>query len=72
MTSYILEKYKYCSSEPLFTMETEHTCSLVRKVLGERGGGVLRMGNTCTPVADSCRCMAKLTQYCKEISLQLK
>jgi len=39
MTSYILEKYKYCSSEPLFTMETEHTCSLVIKVLGERGGG---------------------------------
>ena len=30
------------------------------------------MGNTCTPVADSCRCMAKPIQYCKVISLQLK
>ena len=23
------------------------------------------MGNTCIPVADSCRCMAKPIQYCK-------
>ena len=30
------------------------------------------MGNTCTPVADSCQCMAKPIQYCKVISLQLK
>ena len=30
------------------------------------------MGNTCTPVADSCQCMAKPLQYCKVISLQLK
>ena len=35
-----------------------------------RGG--FRMGNTCTPVADSCWCMAKPIQYCKVISLQLK
>ena len=34
----------------------------------ERG---FRMGNTCTPVVDSCQCMAKPLQYCKEISLQL-
>ena len=38
---------------------------------GEGSGG-FRMGNTCTPVADSCQCMAKPTQYCKVISLQLK
>ena len=31
-----------------------------------------RMGNTCTPMADSCQCMAKPIQYCKVISLQLK
>ena len=31
---------------------------------GEVGGG-FRMGNTCTPVADSCQCMAKPIQYCK-------
>ena len=37
----------------------------------EMGEG-FRMGNTCTPVADSCQCMAKPLQYCKVISLQLK
>ena len=37
---------------------------------GEEGGG-FRMGNTCTPVADPCQCMAKPIQYCKVISLQL-
>ena len=36
------------------------------------GGGVFRMGDTGTPVADSCQCMAKPLQYCKVISLQLK
>ena len=36
---------------------------------GERG---VRMGNTCTPMADSCQCMANPPQYCKVISLQLK
>ena len=30
-------------------------------------GGGFRMGNMCTPVADSCQCMAKPTQYCKVI-----
>ena len=29
-------------------------------------------GNTCIPVADSCWCMAKPSQYCKVIILQLK
>ena len=31
---------------------------------GEVGGG-FRTGNTCTPVVDSCQCMAKRIQYCK-------
>ena len=39
---------------------------------GREGEGGFRMGNTCTPVADSCQCMAKPIQYCKVISLQLK
>ena len=39
---------------------------------GEGCGKGFRMGNTCTLVADSCRCMAKPVQYCKVISLQLK
>ena len=38
------------------------------KKVGER----FRMGDTCTPMADSCQCMAKPLQYCKVISLQLK
>ena len=29
-----------------------------------------RMGNTCTPMVDSCQSMAKPIQYCKVISLQ--
>ena len=39
---------------------------------GGRWEGRLRMRNTCTPMADSCQCMAKPLQYCKVISLQLK
>ena len=35
-------------------------------------GGGFRMANTCTPVADSCQCMAKPLQYCNVIRLQLK
>ena len=38
---------------------------------GEGGGRGFRMGNTCTPMADSCECMAKPPRYCKVISLQL-
>ena len=38
---------------------------------GREEGGGFRMGNTCIPVADSCRCMAKPIQYCKVINLQL-
>ena len=30
---------------------------------GEEVGGGFRMGNMCTPVADSCWCMAKPIQY---------
>ena len=28
---------------------------------GREVGGGFRMGDTCTPMADSCRCMAKTT-----------
>ena len=37
---------------------------------GEGGGKGVR--DACTPMADSCQCMAKPIQYCKVISLQLK
>ena len=29
--------------------------------MGREEGGVFRMGDTCTPMADSCQCMAKTT-----------
>ena len=38
---------------------------------GEGGGRGFRMGNTCTPVVDSCWSMAKPIQYCKVINFQL-
>ena len=39
---------------------------------GEGGGGQFRMRNMCTPMVDSCQCMAKPLQYYKVINLQLK
>ena len=33
--------------------------------MGREVGGGFKIGNMCTPVADSCLCMAKLIQYCK-------
>ena len=41
-----------------------------RDGMGREEGGGFRMGNTCTPVVDSCWCMAKPIQYCKVIMLQ--
>ena len=38
----------------------------------EGGGSVVQDGDTCTPMADSCQCMAKPLQYCKVSGLQLK
>ena len=43
-----------------------------RDGMGREEGGGLRIGDTCTTVADSCQCMAKPIQYFKVISLQLK
>ena len=36
-----------------------------RDGMGREEGGGFRMGNTCTPVADSFRYLAKPIQYCK-------
>ena len=36
-----------------------------RKRIEKREGGGFRMGNTCIPVVDSFRYLAKLIQYCK-------
>ena len=36
-----------------------------RDDMGREVGGGFRVGNSCTPVADSCQCMAKPIQYWK-------
>ena len=40
--------------------------------MGKEVGGGFRMGDTCSPMADLCQCIAKTTTYCKVISLQIK
>ena len=37
------------------------TGMILRDRMGRELGGGFRMGNTCTPMADSCQCMAKTT-----------
>ena len=36
-----------------------------RDVMGREVGGGFMFGNVCTPMVDSCQCMAKPIQYCK-------
>ena len=36
-----------------------------RDGMGREVGGGFRMGDTYTPMVDSCQCMAKQIQYCK-------
>ena len=40
--------------------------------MGRVVGGEFRVGNSCTPVVDSCQCMAKPIQYCKVKKLNFK
>ena len=57
------------------TVESEVKIDLIisqRDGMGREVGRGFRIGNMCTPVVDSCRCMSKPIQYCKVISLQLK
>ena len=37
----------------------------MRDVMGREVGGGFMFENACTPVVDSCQCMAKPIQYCK-------
>ena len=39
--------------------------TIQRDGMGREEGGGFRMGNTCIPVVDSFRYVAKLIQYCK-------
>ena len=41
------------------------TGMIQRDDMGWEEGGGFRIGNSCTPVANSCQCMAKPIQYCK-------
>ena len=43
-----------------------------RDGMGRVVGGGFRMGNTYTPMADSCQCMAKPIQYYKVKKKKLK
>ena len=43
-----------------------------RDDMGWEVGEGFRIGNSCTPVVDSCQCMAKLIQYCKVKKIKLK
>ena len=43
-----------------------------RDGMGREVGEGFRMGNTCTPMADSCQCMAKPIQNCKVKKYKLK
>ena len=44
----------------------------LRDGMGKKVGGGFRMGNTYTPMADSCQCMTKpLHQYCKIIKVMI-
>ena len=57
-----LKRQEYKATFPV----SWETCMQVKKQQLEpyMVGRGFRMGNTCTPVADSCRCMAKPIQYC--------
>ena len=50
----------------------EPTGMTLRDGTGREVGGRVRMGNTCTPIADSCELWQNPPQHCKVISFQLK
>ena len=58
--------------ENIFFFKKVNQGMTLRDGMGREVGKRFRMGNTCTPMADSCQYMAKPPQYCKVISLQLK
>ena len=54
----------------LCSMRIQHAwgwCTVMtqRDVMGREVGGGFMFGNACTPVVNSCQCMAKPIQYCK-------
>ena len=58
-----MDEYKIRNkSSPLQYSAFAYWCTGMtqRDDMGREVGGGFRMGNTCTPTADSCQCMAKL------------
>ena len=47
------------------------TGTTLRDGMGREVGGDLGMRDTCTPVADSCQCMAKPLQYCNQPPIKI-
>ena len=66
-------KHPVSCFEPRLAIHFLHDSIHERDVMGREVWGGFMFGNTCTPVADSCQCMAKPIQYCKsKIKLKLK
>ena len=42
-----------------------------RDGMGSEVGGGFRMGDTCTPVVDSCQCTQKPLQYCNQPPIKI-
>ena len=60
----ILPYVKYITSpNRCMKQDTQSRCTgtTQREGMGREGGGGFRMGSTCTPMADSSQCMAKIT-----------
>ena len=54
----------YCLSDLTAHLRFVHLMTQ-RDVMRREVGGGFMFGNACTPVVDSCQCMAKPIQYCK-------
>ena len=64
MIIYMFQWYSLKSSHPrLLPQDAQGWCTgmTLRYGMGKKVGRGFRMGDTCTPMADSCQCMAKPT-----------
>ena len=62
--------YHVRNKSPVCPMQDTGCLGLVQgmtqgDVMGREVGGGFMIGSACTPVVDSCQCMAKPIQYCK-------
>ena len=54
-----------------YSIDSSENC-IRNSQLSNLVGGGFRVGNSCTPVVDSCQCMAKPIQYCKVKKIKFK